>query len=75
MSEDEFYNTLKGFTIEDVPYLLENKYLSEYGESSSYIYYTTHKPFRLDDVQMDYNDNIRYDKNTNKWLYNKPRND
>ena len=68
--EDEFYNVLKGFTKDDIPYLAENRYLFQYNESSSYTYYTVIKPFTMDTVKLEVNNNVRHHHIKNIWHYN-----
>lgn len=75
MSEEDFYNILKGFTLDDIPYLAVNNFIGKsdaWPDTSSFSHYRINKSFRLDDIQLDTNDNIRINVNTNEWLYNKP---
>ena len=76
MSKEAFYHTLKGFTLDDIDYLVANNYVKpsdNFDNTSSYTYYQITKSFILDDIGLNPNDNIRIHLPTNKWLYNKPR--
>ena len=76
MSEEEFYNTLKGFTIYDISYLADNNYVvpsDNFDNTSSYMYYKITKSFILDDIKLYPNCNIRIGPERDNWLFNKPR--
>ena len=47
MTQEEFYNTLKGFTINDIPYLIDNNYIVSHDDTTVEIIYTVRKDFML----------------------------
>ena len=64
MSEEELFNTLKGFDLGTIPY---DKYLTLYESSSSYDYYAVKKPLTLNNEYLVKGDKIRINVNMGSW--------